>query len=87
MGEYCGNVGHIVQIEIIDGRELLALVHYSTGFFVLGLISTTVSGSDLLEDFGWVPTTTILGLTTGLCIPEKMDAFAKVRNQVVFPEL
>ncbi|KAJ9126932.1 hypothetical protein QFC24_001163 [Naganishia onofrii] len=72
-------------VDIAEKSEILSL--RGTGFFVLGLISTTVSGSDLLEDFGWVPTTTILGLTTGLCIPDKMDAFAKVRNQVVFPEL
>ncbi|KAJ9098678.1 hypothetical protein QFC21_004326 [Naganishia friedmannii] len=68
-------------VDIAEKSEILSL--RGTGFFVLGLISTTVSGADLLEDFGWVPTTTVLGLTTGLCIPEKIDAFAKASNQVV----
>jgi hypothetical protein len=51
---------------------------HRTCFFVLGLISTTVPGADLLEDYGWVPTTTTLGLTTGLCVPENINDFAKV---------
>lgn len=48
---------------------------------MLGLISATVAGADLLEDYGWVPTTTTLGLTTGLCVPENINDFAMVSRR------
>jgi rapamycin-insensitive companion of mTOR len=44
------------------------------------LVSATIAGADLLEDYGWVPTTTTLGLTTGLCVPENINDFATVSH-------
>lgn len=50
-----------------------------TGFFVLGLLSTTRMGAEVLEELGWVSTRTPMGATTGLCLPNNIDRFARVR--------
>ncbi|KAH7915441.1 Rapamycin-insensitive companion of mTOR, middle domain-containing protein [Hygrophoropsis aurantiaca] len=46
-----------------------------TCFFVLGLISSTSQGSEILDDYRWEATLSPLGLPTGLCIPVDLDKF------------
>ncbi|KDR82835.1 hypothetical protein GALMADRAFT_88557 [Galerina marginata CBS 339.88] len=46
-----------------------------TCFFVLGLISSTSQGAEILDDYHWEATLSPLGLPTGLCIPADIDRF------------
>ncbi|KAJ4482113.1 Rapamycin-insensitive companion of mTOR, N-term-domain-containing protein [Lentinula aciculospora] len=46
-----------------------------TCFFVLGLISTTSQGAEILDDYHWEATLTPMGMPTGLCIPVDVDEF------------
>ncbi|KAH9452898.1 hypothetical protein Pst134EB_016847 [Puccinia striiformis f. sp. tritici] len=46
-----------------------------TCYFVLGLISSTSEGSELLEDVGWATVQTPLGIITGICVPTRLDKF------------
>ena len=59
-----------------------AYLGHRTGFFVLGLISASRQGADLLEEYGWVATRTPLGQTTGLCLPNDIDRFAEVSRVI-----
>lgn len=51
-----------------------------TCFFVIGLISSTRMGAEILEEYGWISTRTPLGMTTGLCLPKDVGRFAHVRD-------
>ncbi|KAH7923835.1 hypothetical protein BV22DRAFT_1035895 [Leucogyrophana mollusca] len=46
-----------------------------TCFFVLGLISSTSQGTEILDDYRWEATLSPLGIPTGLCIPVDLDKF------------
>ncbi|KAH0832008.1 Rapamycin-insensitive companion of mTOR, N-term-domain-containing protein [Lanmaoa asiatica] len=46
-----------------------------TCFFVLGLISSTTQGAEILDDYRWEATLSPLGLPTGLCVPVDLDRF------------
>ncbi|KAF5369485.1 hypothetical protein D9758_002757 [Tetrapyrgos nigripes] len=46
-----------------------------TCFFVLGLISSTSQGAEILDDYHWEATLTPMGMPTGLCIPVDVDRF------------
>ncbi|KAF7298974.1 hypothetical protein MIND_00845600 [Mycena indigotica] len=46
-----------------------------TCFYVLGLISSTSQGTEILDDYGWEATLSPLGAPTGLCIPVDLDMF------------
>ncbi|KAL0580619.1 hypothetical protein V5O48_001349 [Marasmius crinis-equi] len=46
-----------------------------TCFFILGLISTTSQGCEILDDYQWEATLTPMGLPTGLCIPVDIEKF------------
>ncbi|KAA1078672.1 hypothetical protein PGTUg99_011011 [Puccinia graminis f. sp. tritici] len=46
-----------------------------TCYFVLGLISSTTEGSELLEDAGWATVLTPLGMITGICVPTRLNEF------------
>ncbi|ESK90459.1 cytosolic regulator pianissimo [Moniliophthora roreri MCA 2997] len=46
-----------------------------TCFFMLGLISSTSQGCEILDDYHWEATLTPMGLPTGLCIPVDVDKF------------
>lgn len=45
---------------------------------MLGLISSTAQGAEILDDFGWESTLSPLGSPTGLCIPVDIDKFVSV---------
>ncbi|TFK61396.1 hypothetical protein BDN72DRAFT_805030 [Pluteus cervinus] len=49
-----------------------------TCFFVLGLISTTTQGAEILDDYNWEATLTPLGLPTGLCVPVEIEKFVTI---------
>ena len=49
-----------------------------TCFFVLGLISSTALGAEVLDDYGWEATTSPLGMPTGLAIPMDLQEFVSV---------
>jgi large subunit ribosomal protein L17e len=46
-----------------------------TCFFVLGLISSTTQGAEILDDYRWEATLSPLGVPTGLCIPLDLGKF------------
>lgn len=47
---------------------------------MLGLISTTRQGAELLEELGWIATRTATGKTTGICLPNDVSRFVRVRR-------
>ncbi|KAJ6559137.1 Rapamycin-insensitive companion of mTOR, N-term-domain-containing protein [Mycena vulgaris] len=49
-----------------------------TCFFVLGLISSTSQGAEILDDYRWEATLSPLGLPTGLCIPVDLEMFISI---------
>ncbi|KAJ7095819.1 Rapamycin-insensitive companion of mTOR, N-term-domain-containing protein [Mycena belliarum] len=49
-----------------------------TCFFVLGLISSTSQGAEILDDYRWEATLSPLGLPTGLCVPVDLDLFISI---------
>ena len=51
-----------------------------TCFYVLGLISSTPQGAEILSDYGWEATLSPLGFPTGLCVPLELEKFLSVRG-------
>ncbi|KAG6916446.1 hypothetical protein DXG01_006774 [Tephrocybe rancida] len=49
-----------------------------TCFFVLGLISSTSQGAEILDDYNWEATLNPLGMPTGLCVPVNFQAFTTI---------
>ncbi|EGN98236.1 hypothetical protein SERLA73DRAFT_169260 [Serpula lacrymans var. lacrymans S7.3] len=49
-----------------------------TCFFVLGLISSTSQGAEILDDYHWEATLSPLGIPTGLCIPVDLEKFISI---------
>ncbi|EJF61068.1 hypothetical protein DICSQDRAFT_147513 [Dichomitus squalens LYAD-421 SS1] len=63
-------------LEIAE-RSLVLSVR-GTCFFVLGLISSTPQGAEILDDYQWEATLSPLGLPTGLCVPVDVDKFVSI---------
>lgn len=63
--ESCDVVEHIVKIA--QGHEIMSL--RGTAFFVLGLISRSIHGLEILSENGWDAHTNIMGISFGFCIP------------------
>ncbi|KAF9004644.1 Rapamycin-insensitive companion of mTOR, N-term-domain-containing protein [Cyathus striatus] len=49
-----------------------------TCFFVLGLISSTSQGAEILDDYHWEATLSPLGTPTGLCVPLDVEKFISI---------
>ncbi|KAF9452980.1 hypothetical protein P691DRAFT_720833 [Macrolepiota fuliginosa MF-IS2] len=49
-----------------------------TCFFVLGLISSTFQGAEILEDYDWLSTLSPLGTPTGVCLPADLEKFITI---------
>ncbi|KAI1333686.1 Rapamycin-insensitive companion of mTOR, N-term-domain-containing protein [Xylariaceae sp. FL0016] len=64
-------VDHIVKIA--ETHDVMSL--RGTAFFVLGLISRSVHGLEMLSEHGWESNTTPLGSSLGLCIPSNLSKF------------
>jgi rapamycin-insensitive companion of mTOR len=60
-------------VEIAETHEVMSL--RGTAFFVLGLISRSVHGLEILSEHGWLSNTTLLGKSFGLCIPTDLSKF------------
>ncbi len=58
-------------VEIAETSQVLSV--RGTCFFVLGLISSTNSGAEALQDYGWQSVCTPLGAPMGLCIPDDIN--------------
>ncbi|KAF3021901.1 hypothetical protein E8E14_005470 [Neopestalotiopsis sp. 37M] len=62
-------VGQIVKIA--ETHEVMSL--RGTAFFVLGLISRSVHGLEILSELGWDSNTTPLGVSLGFCLPTDLS--------------
>ncbi|CAE6415154.1 unnamed protein product [Rhizoctonia solani] len=60
-------------VEIASKSEVLSV--RGTCFYVLGLISSTPQGAEVLDEYEWEATVTPLGFTTGLCLPMDIEKF------------
>lgn len=67
----------IPAIMDIAERSLVLSVR-GTCFFVLGLISSTPQGAEILDDYHWEATLSPLGMPTGLCVPVDVDKFTDI---------
>jgi len=65
-----------VILEIAEQSQVLSV--RGTCFYVLGLISSTPQGAEILSDYGWEATLSPLGLPTGLCVPLDLDKFLSI---------
>ncbi|KAI0087847.1 Rapamycin-insensitive companion of mTOR, N-term-domain-containing protein [Irpex rosettiformis] len=64
---------------ILDISEQNAICSVrGTCFFVLGLISSTPQGAEILDDYNWEATLSPLGLPTGLCVPTDIEKFVSL---------
>ncbi|KAI9740727.1 MAG: hypothetical protein M1818_004692 [Claussenomyces sp. TS43310] len=61
-------VQHILKIA--ENHEVMSL--RGTAFFVLGLISRSTHGLEILSEYGWDSSTNIMGQSLGLCIPQNL---------------
>lgn len=69
--ESCDVVEHIVKIA--EQHEVMSM--RGTAFFVLGLISRSVHGLEILSEYGWDANTNSLGVSTGCCVPNNLSKF------------
>ncbi len=60
-------------VKIAESHEIMSL--RGTAFFVLGLVSRSVHGLEILSEFGWDSNTTSMGVSMGLCIPQNLAKF------------
>ncbi|KAI0775530.1 Rapamycin-insensitive companion of mTOR, N-term-domain-containing protein [Trametes elegans] len=73
----------IIPAILEIAEQSLVLSVRGTCFFVLGLISSTPQGAEILDDYHWEATLSPLGLPTGLCVPVDVDKFVSVRPQLL----
>ncbi|KAL1857447.1 hypothetical protein VTK73DRAFT_8096 [Phialemonium thermophilum] len=69
--ESCDVVERIVKIA--QEHEVMSL--RGTAFFVLGLISRSVHGLEILSEHGWDANTNMWGESLGFCIPTDLSKF------------
>ncbi|TFY70661.1 hypothetical protein EVG20_g2351 [Dentipellis fragilis] len=83
IGSTTGGLRFLEEEEIIPvileiAEQSLVLSVRGTCFFVLGLISSTPQGAEILDDYHWEATLSPLGLPTGLCIPVDIEKFVSI---------
>ena len=59
----------VVQLIVKIAEKSQVMTLRGTAFFVLGLISQSLHGLEILDEFGWDGATTHMGRSLGLCIP------------------
>ncbi|KAJ2902622.1 uncharacterized protein MKZ38_000289 [Zalerion maritima] len=64
-------VQHVV--EIAQNHEVMSL--RGTAFFVLGLISRSIHGLEIMSELGWDSNTSAMGNSLGFCIPTDLGNF------------
>ncbi|KAE8447405.1 hypothetical protein EG329_010819 [Mollisiaceae sp. DMI_Dod_QoI] len=60
-------------VKIAESHEIMSL--RGTAFFVLGLISRSIHGLEILSEYKWDSTTTTMGVSLGLCVPQDLSKF------------
>ncbi|KAL7626704.1 hypothetical protein AAE478_003478 [Parahypoxylon ruwenzoriense] len=68
-------VEHIIKIA--ESHDVMSL--RGTAFFVLGLISRSTHGLEILSESGWESNTTPLGMSLGLCVPSNLSKLFSCR--------
>jgi rapamycin-insensitive companion of mTOR len=71
-------------IQIAESHEIMSL--RGTAFFVLGLISRSTHGLEILSEHGWDSNTTNMGTSLGLCIPRdlsKLFSYKPWKHEIV----
>ena len=58
-------------IKIATSSKVMTL--RGTAFFVLGLISRSLHGMEILTEYGWTAATDYLGRSLGYCLPPKLE--------------
>ncbi|KAL0473922.1 Rapamycin-insensitive companion of mTOR, N-term domain-containing protein [Neurospora intermedia] len=79
--ESCDVVEQIVQIA--QNHEVMSL--RGTAFFVLGLISRSVHGLEILLENGWDANTNVLGNSLGFCIPSDLSKLFSLKPWQYIP--
>ncbi|RPB20737.1 hypothetical protein L211DRAFT_791659 [Terfezia boudieri ATCC MYA-4762] len=64
-------------INLAENSQVLTLK--GTAFFVLGLISKTMQGLEILLEHGWDGTTTTMGESLGFCVPLKLGQLLSIQ--------
>lgn len=60
-------------VKIAESHEIMSL--RGTAFFVLGLISRSIHGLEILSEYNWDSNTTTMGVSLGLCVPQDLSKF------------
>ncbi len=76
-------VGRIVQIA--TSSEVMTI--RGTAFFVLGLISRSLHGMEILTEHNWTAATDHLGRSLGYCLPPYLQDLFLMESQNAFPPL
>ncbi|RDA94518.1 hypothetical protein CP533_2702 [Ophiocordyceps camponoti-saundersi (nom. inval.)] len=58
-------------VRLAESHEVMSL--RGTAFFVLGLISRSTHGLEMLSEHGWDANTTSMGASLGFCIPNELS--------------
>ncbi len=72
--ESCDVVEQIIKIA--QGHEVMSL--RGTAFFVMGLISRSTHGLEIISEHGWDSNANSLGVSLGFCIPTDLSQFFSV---------
>lgn len=68
-------------VRIAEGADVMSM--RGTACFVLGLISRTLHGFEMLAENGWDTTVDPRGRSLGLCIPRNLEALCLVSDETV----
>lgn len=60
-------------VDIAQTHEVMSL--RGTAFFVLGLISRSIHGLEILSELGWDSNTSVMGNSLGFCVPTNLQSF------------
>ncbi|KAI9791028.1 MAG: hypothetical protein M1833_001718 [Piccolia ochrophora] len=64
-------------VKIAEHSEVLTL--RGTAFFVLGLISRSLHGLEIMHEYGWDGATTTMGESLGFCIPQDLRRLFSIK--------
>lgn len=66
-----------VIVKIAEHSQVTTL--RGTAFFILGLISRSLHGMEIIAENGWDAATDQRGRSIGYCLPQRLDGFFSVR--------
>lgn len=64
-------------VKIAEEHSVMSM--RGTAFFVIGLISRSVHGLEILSELGWDAATNPLGASTGFCVPNNLPKFLSLK--------